>query len=954
MSTANNGLHAASEKLSQLQQQIASIPQDPKETAEQISALRSLLISFPKHPGGEDDWSFALIRSMAANGQADASRRAAHVLSASGIPLGIRLRGSGNGSADFIIGTARSSEGTLQHILKSTLRVLDLREYKPQQEDYALDKTAACTVVSRAGAAAYSSAWPDDLIRLSCSGRCQVSMDFYPIPAGDSWLAQHSAALAQVHDRLMVYSDAVAQITDNTGKKRLPQNPADNCEVTASMTKRNILARHGAALADTEFERLQQILQSGGWMAQLRIQTDDPALMEALQAVFSSNLMTHGLDCRWEDDVTPRIGLLMPKQDLPALLSFPGKAFPGLSMEQAHGYNVNLPVSGSEEGVQIGNLVWQDSITASRFRIPTAVFMRHIGLFGTAGAGKTCAVRTILTAMQDVPSLILEPGKLGYRNLADADLYTMEAGSDQQLQINPFWFPDGGSLQYHIHILTQLLCAVIKADAVAAGILEQCISKTYSDMGWNLVTSRNYYCGLFEDEKLYPTFSQLCETVERYFDKIAYEVTMQTYKHAILNLLRSFTIGAYGSLLNGSVVTPVAKWIRGGKRVVLELGGLADDHARRIAAGTLLAQYCQYIRGNTEPSDMLKHLLVLDDAQWLFGACSGTDALLRDILTQLPDFGVGVLTAARTPLQLPPEVISRIDGRIVFRSVGREEVSCLCDDLLLDASDGTLQTLAPGCALVRLDGMKKPALVRLDAPPIQPPQLPVHQVMAEQPIEVAEHLLDTSSELRSLLYSLMEPLYYQVLFDNDRDNLSKALSESLYSVIREALMHHTLVDMLSGMDLDAVIVQLIETVFAVFIRSRTELGYCLQNMVEMYTSRILQLTAGGGTLRSADWRALMDYRSFMLDSRFLEMFRRSKTTMMTRLRESVGVSSGMELIAALLEEAYNSDRRNSTDEELYEDILPTLNSMFLKIPDENRVKEELFKPVCNCLRGRKQ
>lgn len=933
-----------------------------KEASKQLADLEELLGAFPP-PVEDENCSYSVIRSMGdPEGNTGALLRAALALSASGIPLRIRLCGTGNGSANFIVGTTPDSTQTLHHILKSTLRVIKTENVALQEESFALDSSAVCGNVCSAEPDRTPSARMDDIIRLLCSGRCRVGMDFFPLNSGDAWIAEHYSSLAEVHDRLRECSEMTAQVTRNattgvstvTAPKLFSQNRPDTFGIGPTTIKRNTPARQGAALAEAELERLQKILRSGGWMVSLRVQAEQAELLAALQAILGSNILSLGMSCRWISPYENRISLLLPQQDLPVLLSFPAEPFPGLQMQSIRSYGMNPPVSADGEGAEIGNLVWQGEVTETPFKISARQLTRHAGIFGISGTGKANAIHALLRGLDDTPFLIIDPGTQGYRWLANenknAEFCTMRADSARRLQINPFWFPAGSSLQYHIHILTELIGSTLQGDDVACGILEQCISQTYADMGWNLATNRNYYEQLLETDKLYPTFSHLCETVISYFDHIAHESSVQTCKHAILVRLRSFTTGACGILLNHSVPTPLEDWIKERKTVVIELDALGSDPMKAVAAGALLAQYFQYIRACYPPGGAALHrLLVLDDAHRLFAPQYGQTQLLGDMLTQLPDYAVGCLVAAQSPVDLSSDVLKNLDGRIVFRSVRQEDVSSLQNDLLLDAQDHTLHTLPDGQALVRFSTMESPACVRIHRQPetALPVQLPDDSIDPAE--ELAAHLLDTSSQLQEIVNLLMEPLYHQILFDEDRRSLSNALSQKLYSVIQDALAHHTLVDMIGDTDTDDLIVQLITIVFGEFVRSRYQLGYCLQSMIEMYASRILHLTIGGETIREADWRALLDYRRSLLDQRFVEMLKRSRGVTLSLIRERFGLTPHFELIASVLSDAYNTDWIDLSEEELFVSLQPILRASFLEVPDKSRIRAELLHAVYVCL-----
>ena len=318
-------------------------------------------------------------------------------------------------------------------------------------------------------------------------------------------------------------------------------------------------------------------------------------------------------------------------------MMFPTREYCGFGFSEIEEFSL-VSQSDQTEGFQLGNILWNGT-PFSPFWLSPGALSRHAFICGMTGSGKTNTLFKILEGVQ-LPFCVIEPVKGEYRALKSAypnlKVWTMKVTDDrdpsvQVMRINPFWFPEQGSLAFHIDSIKTIIASSFELTAAMPNILEQCLYNIYVKAGWDLVTNQNVYAGKIPQEYLYPTFSDLCSEIETYLNNSDFSGDlMGDYKGALLSRLKSFVNGYKGILLNTNAHPDYSQIMNGCS--VLELEGLADDADKCLVMGTILVQYYQYLKLHFKDDSAdrkLHHLLVIEEAHRLFKSHNGID--LRQI-----------------------------------------------------------------------------------------------------------------------------------------------------------------------------------------------------------------------------------------------------------------------------------------------------------------------------------
>lgn len=489
-------------------------------------------------------------------------------------------------------------------------------------------------------------------------------------------------------------------------------------------------------LSDSIEHTMQCLAQAGQmppWAVQISISANTMDTLQSVSSILSGTLSENGFSLRWS--ANPAVEPIVAYSDkvLP-LMMFPTREYCGFGFSEIEEFSL-VSQSDQTEGFQLGNILWNGT-PFSPFWLSPGALSRHAFICGMTGSGKTNTLFKILEGVQ-LPFCVIEPVKGEYRALKSAypnlKVWTMKVTDDrdpsvQVMRINPFWFPEQGSLAFHIDSIKTIIASSFELTAAMPNILEQCLYNIYVKAGWDLVTNQNVYAGKIPQEYLYPTFSDLCSEIETYLNNSDFSGDlMGDYKGALLSRLKSFVNGYKGILLNTNAHPDYSQIMNGCS--VLELEGLADDADKCLVMGTILVQYYQYLKLHFKDDSAdrkLHHLLVIEEAHRLFknnknsrrgdGGPDPTGQLvdsLSNMMAEIRAFGEGMLIVDQSPTKIAEDVIKNSATKIVHRIDNSSDIKVLQSSMLLQDDLLSFASLSQGEALIRADRMTKPSKVKM-------------------------------------------------------------------------------------------------------------------------------------------------------------------------------------------------------------------------------------------------
>lgn len=699
-----------------------------------------------------------------------AARRIGRILTAhpeSDIILRAECRADENETRmDFQVGSASLSAEALASMIRGAYGRV---EYEPAsvREPYAVTCYAEASAVSRDKRMfeqqekdpQSAESWVTTLLSaMACGRNYAVEFRFHPLldDGEKAAMAELARDMERAYRELAFYSEVtwnngingggnismkISALHNLTQKFHFLRNvmkdgvqTGENYSFSYGESSKNVDQRAMRLMAELEWQimRLRQIENSVGWNVTISASASDEETLDAVTAIVSGAAERANFSLNWRQK--PCGAMFASNQDILPLLAFPTAEFAGFEFVENEEFSLSSP--GTGDGMEIGNILWNGA-EISRFSLPRQALNRHAFICGMTGAGKTNTLFKIIEEI-NAPFLVIEPVKGEYRSLLgkykDTRIWTMrtsDAATDgvEVLQLNPFWFPEGANLAFHIDSIKTIISSAFDLSAAMPNIVEQCLYNVYLKAGWNIVTNRNVYQDILPETYLYPTFQDFTNEVAAYLDKSEFgEEVLGNYKGALLSRLRSFTNGSKGALLNTSRHPDYGAIMNG--HTIMELEGLADDADKCLVMGTILVQYYQYLkshfRDDPDKTKNLKHIVVIEEAHRLFKnvkpqgkGSEGPDPTgqlvesLSNIMAEIRAFGEGMLIVDQSPTKIAADVIKNSGTKIIHRIDHGEDIKLLQSAMLMPENTVGFSALSQGEALIRSDAMLRPCKVKI-------------------------------------------------------------------------------------------------------------------------------------------------------------------------------------------------------------------------------------------------
>lgn len=757
----------------------------------------------------------------------------------------------------------------------------------------------------------HMSKWADAVAKALTRHSGMVRLDFQPVsPDACTKLIADARKLC---DKITTYLESNIQTGDNisveskdnifgnihkTFKGDVKYNKSSN----ASVSWKGVSSKLSDLKKEAEyFIQLFSGTKKQGWTVELTVSADlgtgelkaneKDSREKALSVPLAAMLNHAGYTCKWGSfggyqSKESHRAILLPATYVTEFISFPTTSFFGFERVKNCYYNVNLPYS--EKAVSFATLMQYEETTSIELSLPEKEMNRHTFICGMTGSGKTNTVHHLLSSIGDFPYLVIEPVKGEYHSLPGVNAYTMTAGSNKSLCLNPFWFPKGSSLQYHIDYLKQIISSAFDLYAAMPNILEQCLVLVYQHCGWDFIQNENRYASELPESMLYPTFSDLCREVDTYLVNAKFgEELKGNYRGALLSRLQSFTSGPKGMLLNTSKHLPCEELSKG--KVVISLDSLADDADKSIVMGVIIAQYYEYLKtkciGSTKKE--LQHIVVIEEAHHLFAgdttasASSGEEGsgqnssqelvkTLNNMLAEIRAYGEGFIIVDQSPSALHPSVLKNTGIKVAHRIDYGQDIEAMQDVLLLDKDDRELATLHPGQALVHYGGMRTSAKVQV--PPCNSKEESV--IIEREEISgnsVVSTLLEDSKLSTYINSVIIDRIINHLLYD-ELDNC-KDIYLLLCNAIKTAMIKYGYLELVAKLSEGHLMAEYIATMIPTRLEKLFPHQYCTCKMVSMFIEKFLILASEtNGELSKAELQAFASYRTHKLEPRILEFF----------------------------------------------------------------------------------
>jgi hypothetical protein len=334
----------------------------------------------------------------------------------------------------------------------------------------------------------------------------------------------------------------------------------------------------------------------------------------------------------------------------------------------------------------IGDVIYPEK-SHGRFGIRQKEWIRHCGIFGKTGSGKTTLTMNIIRELcrKDHPFLIFDY-KRNYRDLLshpdfkDQEILIFTVGRND---VVPFFFnPKQAPEGIEEYVWTKQLSALIE---------------------------KVYFLGLGAADVLmessgYKTFQEMHQNVLKQRKK-ARELLWWASVKRTLNAINYPGLGEMVNCEQGYSIPDLLN-----KKVILELDGLsACDQA--FVIGTLLLWIYHY-RMRQPEREILKHFIIIEEAHHLFLKSRQEEDIADVIMREIRELGEAIIVIDQHPSKMSVSALGNLSTKFALSLSLNQDIAALANAMLLrNDQKQFLSMLTIGRCICRSDRLTQPILL---------------------------------------------------------------------------------------------------------------------------------------------------------------------------------------------------------------------------------------------------
>lgn len=383
----------------------------------------------------------------------------------------------------------------------------------------------------------------------------------------------------------------------------------------------------------------------------------------------------------FENNIEITAGSLVSSAELSIHASFPRHSVAGIPVVECAEFGRTISsfdnASGSQRSVSLGKIYNMHQEELLPVNLNQDSLSSHVFVTGSTGSGKSNTVYKLLDGLRrnKVKFLVVEPAKGEYKHVLGsvATVYGTNPSLSVLLKINPFSFPKGIHISEHLDRLIEIFNACWPMYAAMPAVLKDAVIKSYEDVGWDLLTSKNRI-----NEHFYPNFSDVVRNIRSIIESSEYDAENKgAYKGSLVTRLKSLTNGINGLIFTSDKEIPEAKLFD--ENVIVDLSRVGSCETKSLIMGLLVMKLQEYRMSVGGMNLSLKHVTVLEEAHNLLKRTSTDQSsetanllgksveMLANSIAEMRTYGEGFIIADQSPCQLDMSVIRNTNTKIIMR-----------------------------------------------------------------------------------------------------------------------------------------------------------------------------------------------------------------------------------------------------------------------------------------------
>jgi len=332
--------------------------------------------------------------------------------------------------------------------------------------------------------------------------------------------------------------------------------------------------------------------------------------------------------------------------------------------------------------------------------------LRHVGIYGSSGCGKSNAIALILDGLAEIGTpFLLCDFKRTFRSLLHEkrDILVLTAGDNNTapFRFNPLIPPPGASTEVWakkvIGALSHAYCQGAGSESLLVSALDEAYAAAARQGRW-------------------PSFQDVAEILDTQPARGRKGMWMDSARRAV---------GSISSGNAGQVFCPVSPMniVSLLKRSVILEMDLLNQSEQTFLAEALILWIIQYRMNGENTRESLQHAIVIEEAHHLLrsppGVGDGSEPVIHIALREVRELGESVILATQNASVVPVAVFGNQATTIAMHTKHAKDVSSTAQAMLLfDEAKDELGRLPVGDAIVRIPRWADPVHIRVKHRPI--------------------------------------------------------------------------------------------------------------------------------------------------------------------------------------------------------------------------------------------
>lgn len=430
-----------------------------------------------------------------------------------------------------------------------------------------------------------------------------------------------------------------------------------------------------------------------------------------------------------DSNMTVTAASMVTAAELALHMGLPKTKIRGIPVRESVGFGRNVlktdgtPFCGKH--LKLGHVYHLGRAEETQAHLDLETLLKHTLVCGTTGSGKSNLIYVLLELLiqsgSNIHFMVIEPVKGDYKkdlsHMKNVKVYGTNPLKTPLLKLDPFYFPEGTTVQEHLDHLVDLLNVCWPMYAAMPAVLKRACQQAYVAAGWDMKTFTNRH-----HVRIFPTFADVAREVRKVMEDSAYSQDNKSdYIGSLCTRLDSMSTGINALLFSSDTLTDHQLFE---ENIIIDLSRMGSPESKSLIMGLLVLRLQEYRRENQTP--YLQHVSILEEAHQLLKRTSTEQSMesanlvgrsvemLSHALAEMRSVGEAYIIADQSPGAIDISAVNNTNTKIALCLPNGADREMLGRTMGLNQEQiGELAMLPTGVAAVYQNGWQEAVLVQV-------------------------------------------------------------------------------------------------------------------------------------------------------------------------------------------------------------------------------------------------